>query len=379
MGRYTYFCTPLLSSLTRVFLTLYLLLAEFVSVDGFCKGMVQCHVFVCILSREALNHPTNKRHNFSELTNDSACDNMLLEFRLALELHERKMIDKIYPIFVGDATLGANGNIIYSHYFDSGCHPTLIDDIIVASVEKKVLSHLDKQGLGSPLLEPTSVAKIVEAITSNHGCYVDGSFFVALEQLIRDIREMLLFDIFLSYRVASDSKYVEILYYALSEEGYKVYWDKECLQPGVDWEVGFCYGLINSRIFVCLLSRGAINHATNNRQNIAALKEDSPCDNVLLEHRLALELRQRGMIQKIYPVFIGDSSISSNGEEIFTNYFGSGCHPNLSTVQNVMVTSIEEKLSDHLKTQKLGGAVTSAMSIGTIMKEITANQGMTST
>jgi len=46
------------------------------------------------------------------------------------------------------------------------------------------------------------------------------------------------FDVFLSYRVASDSAHVEIVYKLLSAAGVKVWWDKECLEPGVPWEEG---------------------------------------------------------------------------------------------------------------------------------------------
>ena len=48
-----------------------------------------------------------------------------------------------------------------------------------------------------------------------------------------------------------------------------------------------------------LLSRRAL-------ANFEHLHEGSSCDNVLLEYRLAQELRVSGFIEKIYPVMIGD-------------------------------------------------------------------------
>ena len=62
---------------------------------------------------------------------------------------------------------------------------------------------------------------------------------------------------------------------------------------------GFCRGLVSSRTFVCLLSRGAINSPTEPRQNFGALTTDSACDNVLLEQQLALELGQLGLVEKV--------------------------------------------------------------------------------
>ncbi len=58
---------------------------------------------------------------------------------------------------------------------------------------------------------------------------------------------------------------------------------------GVSWEEGFCDGLVKSRIFLPLLSKGVLS-------NFEKLRADSYCDNVLLEYNLALELRERGLI-----------------------------------------------------------------------------------
>jgi len=75
-------------------------------------------------------------------------------------------------------------------------------------------------------------------------------------------------DVFLSYRVDSDSDHVEELYDALREKGLMVWWDKKCLLPGQNWEVGFCSGLVSSRCLVCLLSRDAIKCPTRDWHNI---------------------------------------------------------------------------------------------------------------
>jgi len=119
--------------------------------------------------------------------------------------------------------------------------------------------------------------------------------------------EEAMFDVFLSYRVDSDSEHVKKLYDKLMDKGVKVWWDKECLKPGVSWEEGFCDGLVKSRCFVPLLSRKAI------KSRFEALTENSWCDNVLLEYRLAVELADRGMLERMYPVFIGDEVVVGGG------------------------------------------------------------------
>ena len=93
-------------------------------------------------------------------------------------------------------------------------------------------------------------------------------------------------DVFLSYRVDSDSGTAQLLYRLLKAKGLRVYLDSECLAAGLDWEVGFCDGLVKSRCFVPIQSRAAIE------SRFAALNEASYCDNVLLEHRLAVELQR---------------------------------------------------------------------------------------
>jgi serine/threonine protein kinase len=179
------------------------------------------------------------------------------------------------------------------------------------------------------------------------------------------------FDVFISYRVRSDSCHAKILYELLIGAGVKVWWDAKCLLPGVSWEDGFADGLIRSKIFVPIISRDAINHATEPRQSFPMLTKDSVCDNVLLEYRLSLELQERGLIEKIYPLMVGD--LDEN--DVYSNYFGSGCHPNLSRVKDVIVSSVETKVGQHLERQAYGSVMLPPSSPEEIVGSITINQG----
>jgi serine/threonine protein kinase len=111
---------------------------------------------------------------------------------------------------------------------------------------------------------------------------------------------------FLSYRVASDSVHVELLFNHLTDRGQTVWWDKKCLEKGKNWEQGFCEGLLDSRAFVCIMSKEAINHPDKDWQNFGNLSESSNCDNVFLEYRLALELKKLGLLDFIFPIFVGN-------------------------------------------------------------------------
>ena len=198
--------------------------------------------------------------------------------------------------------------------------------------------------------------------------------FVSGKKVVRLIGDKAKYDVFLSYRVKSDGvdtplRHVEKLYNLLTAQGLNVFWDKICLEPGVDWEQGFCEGLVSSRAFVPLLSRDAISHPDKAWQNFSNLMADSNCDNVFLEHRLAVELHGIGMIEKMFPIFIGDLDATTSE---YTHYFGSGCHPMLP---EVTVLSVEDKLRHHMESQALGTPLEPDRTVKSVVGAITSCQG----
>ena len=93
---------------------------------------------------------------------------------------------------------------------------------------------------------------------------------------------------------------------------------------------------------------------------------------MLLEHRLALELCERGVVVSIYPVLIGDL-VADNGTEVFTDYFLTGCHP--TCTNNVVVESVENMLQDHLNRLCFGTPLLDNMTVPVILDSIVRNQG----
>ena len=175
-------------------------------------------------------------------------------------------------------------------------------------------------------------------------------------------------DIFLSYRVASDSAHVEAFHKQFTGLGLKVWWDKLCLLPGQNWEEGFCSGLLRSANFVCLLPKGAIRNPNNDRSNFEKLTASSPCDNVLLKWRLALELKERGMIDGVFPVMIGDK-----GADRKYSRFGFGdCTRN---VPGVAVESVEHKISEHLDREGLRLPLQDTMTVSAVLSTVLSNKG----
>ena len=119
--------------------------------EGFCDGLVQSRVFIPIVSASALlGHHNDEcrsrgcesthKGDTSKLTRTSDCDNVILEYRLALELKERGLIEEVLPLLAGpvfdESLVGSNA--------------------IVASIEDKLKEHLKRQGLGEPVLDPMS-------------------------------------------------------------------------------------------------------------------------------------------------------------------------------------------------------------------------------
>ena len=227
----------------------------------------------------------------------------------------------------------------------------------LADIPDKLARNLLSQMLHKDPLQRPSLARVL------------AHSFLSGRKVARLVGEKSKYDVFLSYRVASDSQHVEKLYHLLTAQGFKVYWDKLCLEPGVDWEQGFCEGLVSSRAFVPLLSRDAINHADNDWQNFSKLTADSKCDNVFLEHRLAVELQGLGLIEKIFPIFVGNFDTTTLE---YSDYFKSGCHPSLS---EVTVKSVEEKLRHHMESQALGTPIVPDRTLASVVGAITACQG----
>jgi len=132
--------------------------------QGFADGLCSSDVFVPILSKTALAP-------CAYLTAASACDNVLLECRMALELQHRGHVRAIFPVLVGDLEHHSSLGNIHGDFFRGGGMPVCQDNVTVEAVEGKLAEHLERLGLGAPLL-PASVRSIkatLAAITCNQG------------------------------------------------------------------------------------------------------------------------------------------------------------------------------------------------------------------
>lgn len=160
----------------------------YVKLCRFCDGLSSSYIFLPLLSRDAINHATESRQGFPMLSPSSPCDNVLLEYMLALELQMRGLIVNIYPVMIGDMKPG--NDRLYGNYFKDGCHPTFSKEVVVKSNQRGLEGHLDRLGLGTPMLEDLSVSQTVKEITKNQGLFVEGSIRSCLQRLREHVTDM---------------------------------------------------------------------------------------------------------------------------------------------------------------------------------------------
>jgi serine/threonine protein kinase/ankyrin repeat protein len=183
------------------------------------------------------------------------------------------------------------------------------------------------------------------------------------------------FDVFLSYRCDSDSDHVKALADSLVKSGLRVWWD-ENLIPGQKFLPGFCEALSSSRMFVPIVSRGAVNALDTSGnpksgQNWSLLKKGSGCDYVLLEWRLACELREQGLMEGAVPVFFGDFDKQNGVYGTFDKKCGPSC-------PDETVNAVEDTLREQLTKFGLGEPLISneTATVKFIWDKITEHHGV---
>lgn len=101
-----------------------------------------------------------------------ASDNILLEHRLALEMYDRGLIERIIPVYIGDKKDVDQGIAEYSDYFLSNCMHTgfascsrCVQILVVLAVEDQLRGHLERLCLGPPVQRTVGVTGVFERVT----------------------------------------------------------------------------------------------------------------------------------------------------------------------------------------------------------------------
>ena len=167
----------------------------------------------------------------------------------------------------------------------------------------------------------------------------------------------------------------------MSNDGWIVWFDKKAIRLCDNWREEFMTGVLKSAMIVCLLSKGAINHSCDiatatekdlenaKKRSYPMLTADSPCDNVLLEQRLAVESYRRGW-GKICPILIGQQLPSGD----YGDYFLDGSHPNTEQMDTTVVAAVETELHGFMSLHSLE-VLQPDRTISQILRDITDCNG----
>ena len=109
----------------------------------------------------------------AKLTAANACDNVVLEHQLALELQLR---GHLCAIMVGELEHNSTLGDIHGDFFKDGGMPACQGDVVLGAVEGKLVEHLGQLGKGVPMLPASdrTVEATLAAITRNQGVKLFG-------------------------------------------------------------------------------------------------------------------------------------------------------------------------------------------------------------
>jgi hypothetical protein len=168
------------SRMLRVFWDKVCLVAGEDFETGFARALCNSRVVVIVMSRSAYQ-------NIFSLKESSQCDNFILEHILTMELVDRKRLSAVLPVFVGDLKSCEGVGSLYTNFFQSGCLPKDVPDVVVSSINQKVNDYLSE--LGMHLSSPRTVSKVLRDITQRQGVFLEGPERVAVENAVKVVHE----------------------------------------------------------------------------------------------------------------------------------------------------------------------------------------------
>ena len=149
--------------------------------EGFANALEKSDIFVPVLSKQALAP-------FEHLKTDSGCDNVLLEYQMALDLKKRRDLLSIFPVLVGEPREDRALGMLHDDFYAGGGKPNC-PETVVEQVETKLAGHLGRLGKGSPVL-PTSdrnVKRTLERILEHQGVLLKGIRADATDHVVAEI------------------------------------------------------------------------------------------------------------------------------------------------------------------------------------------------
>lgn len=145
------------------------------------------------------------------------------------------------------------------------------------------------------------------------------------------------------------------------------WWDQNDLPYGEEFAEQFVNGLLTSNIYVPIISKEGI-------ADLVDLREDSDwIDNFFLEMRLALELRERGDMLSIFPVFVGE--LEQSREQKIYHSFHAAQHKGLPACQDAAVAKVEAKVQQILEAAGKDTRLQCSGRVRQVLERLTKVQG----
>lgn len=136
--------------------------------------------------------------------------------------------------------------------------------------------------------------------------------FLCSSQLTTAFLFCLDYDIFISYRVASERELAPRLHDKLLSTAVltftaspRVYLDRESMKKGRSWEQSFIDGILSCRVFAPLCTWGTDRALGSVGRLTLLTAENMGVDSVLLEWVIALELHRQGRVKEVLPLLFG--------------------------------------------------------------------------
>jgi hypothetical protein len=104
-----------------------------------------------------------------------------------MELVDTKRLSAVLPVFVGDLKSYECVGCLYTNFFQCGCLPKDVPDVVVSSINQKVNEYLCE--LNMNLSAPRTVQKVVRDITQHQGVFLEGAERVAVENAVKVVHE----------------------------------------------------------------------------------------------------------------------------------------------------------------------------------------------
>jgi hypothetical protein len=152
------------------------------------RGLARARLALPLVSRGAINDAATPAYFWPALTPATPEDNVLVEWRGALEMRARGLLEAgILPVYIGPVDAAG----VHAKYFPDAATAPAVPRVVVAAVEAHVERQLAAAGLGAPLCADRTAAAAWAEVRSVLGPVVAGRAPACYDAAVARVREAL--------------------------------------------------------------------------------------------------------------------------------------------------------------------------------------------